>query len=397
MVSDLHIGYERFYDDAYAQARDALEKASEVADVILLPGDIFDKRAPKPEVIAQAINLFRDLSKKEWGAKVVEYRSYGNSKSYTNIPIIAIPGTHERTTEGKENVLNLLALAGLIVDVSESTVIIELNNERVAITGLGGIADERVKEYIKNMNFKPVKDMFNIFVFHQNIYELLPFDTNALHYDDLPEGFDLYVDGHIHNRVEAKAHNKPFLIAGSTVLTQLKESEVGKKGFILFDTSDSSYKFIDINSRTFKMLKINIDDATPESFLNKCEDEINKALKNENNPIIKVKVEGTIAEGYNLIDMPIQNIVNKFSNKSTIEFDTSKLVNKGSEERLNEIKSGNLEGVPIKELGMKMFIDNLNTLNFKNRYDPIKLFEILTENKNDKLIIKEASEFLDIE
>ncbi|MCL5680127.1 MAG: metallophosphoesterase, partial [Candidatus Marsarchaeota archaeon] len=68
IISDLHIGYERFYDDAYEQAREALLEASKVADIILLPGDVFDKRAPKPEVIAQALGIFRELGSMQWKA-----------------------------------------------------------------------------------------------------------------------------------------------------------------------------------------------------------------------------------------------------------------------------------------------------------------------------------------
>ncbi|MCL5433375.1 MAG: metallophosphoesterase [Candidatus Marsarchaeota archaeon] len=391
------MGYERFYQDAYAQAKDALEKVSNMADVVILPGDIFDKRAPKPEVIAQAINLFRELSKNNWKAKVIEFKGFNGGKAYTNIPVIAIPGTHERTSEGKENVLNLLALAGLVIDLSEASVLIELNNEKVAISGLGGISDERVKEYIKSINFKPVENIFNIFIFHQNIYELLPFDTNAMHYDDLPVGFDLYVDGHIHNMMEAKVHGKPFLIPGSTVLTQLKESEVGKKGFILFDTQYNSYKFIEINSRNFKIINILINNATPESFMKICESKIEESLKNESNPIIKVKLDGTIADDYSIIDMPIQSMIRKFSKDSVIEFDTSRIKSKSSEEKIDELRHGNLEGISIKELGMKMFINKLNELKFDEKFDPSKLFEILTIDESKEKVIKHASEFLQFE
>jgi DNA repair exonuclease SbcCD nuclease subunit len=368
-----------------------------MADVVILPGDIFDKRAPKPEVIAQAINLFRELSKNNWKAKVIEFKGFNGGKAYTNIPVIAIPGTHERTSEGKENVLNLLALAGLVIDLSEASVLIELNNEKVAISGLGGISDERVKEYIKSINFKPVENIFNIFIFHQNIYELLPFDTNAMHYDDLPVGFDLYVDGHIHNMMEAKVHGKPFLIPGSTVLTQLKESEVGKKGFILFDTQYNSYKFIEINSRNFKIINILINNATPESFMKICESKIEESLKNESNPIIKVKLDGTIADDYSIIDMPIQSMIRKFSKDSVIEFDTSRIKSKSSEEKIDELRHGNLEGISIKELGMKMFINKLNELKFDEKFDPSKLFEILTIDESKEKVIKHASEFLQFE
>ena len=123
IVSDMHLGYERFYDDAYKQAREAFEAiAEEGADMVIIPGDIFDKRNPKPDVIAQAINLFRDFSRKQWPAELDKFMPLRNGKVYTGIPVVAIPGTHERVAEGKENPLTLLGLAGLLIDASESIV-----------------------------------------------------------------------------------------------------------------------------------------------------------------------------------------------------------------------------------------------------------------------------------
>ena len=117
IVSDMHIGYDRFSEDAIRQARAAMELANNVADAVIIPGDVFDKRAPKPDVIAQAINLFRDAAAMKWNAKVVEFR--GSTKNFSSVPVIAISGTHERTAAGKDNALNLMGLAGLLVDTSE--------------------------------------------------------------------------------------------------------------------------------------------------------------------------------------------------------------------------------------------------------------------------------------
>ncbi|MDE1833554.1 MAG: metallophosphoesterase, partial [Candidatus Micrarchaeota archaeon] len=168
IVSDTHIGYERFAEDALSQATEALEKASQMADIILLPGDVFDRRAPRPDVIAQSINLFRELSRKKWQARVVDFNGRG-TKCYTDVPVVAISGTHERTAEGKDNPLNLLGLAGLLVDTSEATTIIEKGDERVAIYGLGGISEERVRDKLTELDPKPVSGAFNVFMLHQSI------------------------------------------------------------------------------------------------------------------------------------------------------------------------------------------------------------------------------------
>jgi len=153
ILSDFHLGYDRFREDAYRQAEEALTLASSVADALLLPGDLFDIRAPKPEVLAEAINLFRNLKKKEWSARVAQVEAEG--KAYTTVPVVAIPGTHERRAQRMENPVNLLALAGMLVDVSDGFAIIEKDGERVAVHGIGGVSDEQFLETIKRVNPKP--------------------------------------------------------------------------------------------------------------------------------------------------------------------------------------------------------------------------------------------------
>lgn len=396
IVSDLHIGYERFYEDAHRQAKEALEKAGEMADMILIPGDVFDKRAPKPEVIAQAINIFRELSRRHWKAKVVDFKSASGAKPHTDVPIIAIPGTHERTAEGKENVLQLLALAGLIVDASEATCVVEKDGEKVAVFGLGGISEERVMEILVRLNPKPVPGMFNIFMMHQSTYELLPFSEDFIHQKDLPDGFDLYVNGHIHSRVESVVHGKKFLIPGSTVLTQLKDNEQEEKGFILFDTKDSTYKFVPIKSRPFFAVHIKLDDASPKDVTQKCESEIEKALaKHRDMPIIKIYLEGTLQKGFNISDMPVRNIIQRFSGKSYLEIDSSKMKSPETEKSVEQLRSGMVHGMTIKELGMSTFVSKLKEQKLDDSFDAGMLFEILSSDKGKEKVVKEANELLD--
>ncbi len=394
IVSDMHIGYERFAEDAFNQAKEALEKASELADAIIMPGDIFDKRSPKPEVIAQAINIFRELSKKKWAARVISFNA-GSRKNHIDVPIIGISGTHERTAFGKENPLSLLGLAGLIVDTSEATTIIEKDGERVAIYGLGGLADERVKEALKELDPRPVKGAFNIFMFHQSTYELLPFSKELIHYDDLPKGFDLYVNGHIHSRLEGKVHGKTFLIPGSTVLTQLKEGEQESKGFMIFDTSSYSYEFIKINCRQLIFKNIKFKEATPKSVKERCENEIEEILSNsKQRPIIRLKLEGTIDRGFNTTDMPFQSIIRRYLHRATVEIDNTKLQNPDIQMEIENLRENKIGDIPVKELGISMLGSKLKEQKFDSELDYSALFNILSNNVKKEKAIAEAIEFL---
>jgi DNA repair exonuclease SbcCD nuclease subunit len=390
----MHIGYERFSEDAFNQAKEALEKAAALADAIIIPGDVFDKRAPKPEVMAQAINIFRDLSKRKWNSRVTSFSS-SETKCHTDIPVIAISGTHERTAFGKENPLSLLGLAGLLVDANEATVIIEKNGEKVAIFGLGGLSEERVKEKLAELNPQPVKGIFNIFMFHQSTYELLPFSNEFIHNDDLPKGFDLYVDGHIHSRVEGTVHGKKFLIPGSTVLTQLKEGEQEEKGFILFDTGTYTHEFIKIDSRQLVFRNIKFDAATPKEIGEKCEKEIEQILSSSKRmPIIRLKLEGTMDKGFNNTDLPTHSIIAKYEGKAIMDFDTSKLTDPELQTNIEGLRENRIGDMAVKDLGMSIFGQKLAELKFDEKINYSELFNKLSDDSKKEKVIKETLEML---
>ncbi|MCL5100931.1 MAG: metallophosphoesterase, partial [Candidatus Marsarchaeota archaeon] len=294
IISDMHIGYERFRSDAYAQASEALVSASKVSDAIIIPGDIFDFRHPKPDVIAEAMGLFRELPVENLSARVVEYD--GLRKTYTKLPIIAIPGTHERRADGDTDPVDLLTLAGLVVNVNQGRAIIEKDGERVAIYGVGGVAEERFRETLNRLNPTPLDGLFNIFMFHQSVYELLPFSNDFVRIEELPKGFDLYVDGHIHNKVEMKCHGKDFLIPGSTVLTQLKDAEQEGKGFFVYDTGRFTHSFEEIKSRKFFNVKLKIDGKEPNEINETMENEIVRIKDLEKNPIIRFELSGDLKQ-----------------------------------------------------------------------------------------------------
>lgn len=395
IVSDFHIGYERFYDDAYTQAREAIIGASERSDMLVIPGDIFDKRYPKPDVLAQAINLFRDIKNRNWTAKVTGYKPYGNTKIYTDIPVIAIPGTHERTAEGKENPLTLLSLAGLLVDCSESTVTVSKGNEHVSVFAIGGLSEELVKPRLNALNPKPILGSFNIFMFHQSTYELLPFSDHFIHNDELPKGFDLYINGHIHNKVIDKIHGNDFLIPGSTVLTQLKSGEQEDKGFFIYDTITRTFEFFKINSRPFIASEITIHNATPQSFKELIEKKINSqmAFANSKKPIIKIIIFGTIGNGFSKLDMPIRSIEEQYKDSIYLDFDVKNFVDPKIDKQISDIQEGKIMGNSIKEYGFALFSEKLKKLGFNADINISELFNALIISKKEKAV-KEAIEIL---
>ncbi len=391
IVSDLHLGYDTFRADAFKQAKQALDMANEIADAVLIPGDIFDRNYPKPDVIAEGINLFRDLSKKKWGAQVIEVKG---TQAFTDVPMIAIPGNHETTVQNSENPLSLLALAGLLIDTSHAHTILQKGAEKVAIYGFGSIADSSVKQKLLELHPRPVQGAFNIFMFHQTMYELMPFNENFIRMNDLPDDFDLYICGHMHNFYEGTVHEKKLIIPGSTVLTQLNDIEK-KKGFIIFDTESYSYEFIEINSRPFLVKTIEFDNADDIQILNKCIDEIDGLAKGYEKPIVKIRLKGSASiMNYSLL---IQKLKLKYSENIYLSIDASQLADKSIDKNIEELRDNRIGEMPIKQLGNAIFMQKLKDLEFDfSLTDANALYELLSQEESKEKAIKKSREFLNI-
>lgn len=391
IVSDLHLGFALFREDAFNQAKQALDMAYELSDIILIPGDIFDVHYPRPDVIAEAVNLFRNLSKKEWNSKIIEVKG---AKTFTNIPIIAIPGNHEITSQNTQNAVKLLSLAGLLVDTSGAYTIVQKEEEKIAIFGLSNMSDISVKQKLKELNPIPISNTFNIFMFHQTIYELMPFNENFMHLTDLPENFDLYICGHLHNLVDKTIYGKKLLISGSTVLTHLNDIEK-TKGFILFDTQKYTYDFIEIESRKFEIKKIEFDNADDTEILEQCESQIDTIIKNFENPIIKIYLKGTA----NLLNFSliIQKLKMKYSTNAYLSINSNDLKDPTNEKNIEEIRDSKIDQMPIKEQGNILFNERLKALDFDfSSINVDLLFELLSQETNREKMLKKALEFLKI-
>lgn len=387
ILSDFHLGYERFREDAFRQAKEALESAANESDMMLIPGDIFDNRNPKPDVLAEAINLFRELSKKEWEAKAGVPKG---ASAYTDVPIIAIPGTHERRAQGDEDPVDLLHLAGFLVDVSDATAVVEKGDEKVAVHGLGGISEERFREVVKERDPKPMEGAFNILMFHQSVYELLPFSKDFISIDEFPKGFDLYVNGHVHSRYKGTIHGSPFLIPGSTVLTQLKDNEQERKGFYIFDTKTKEATFKEISCRRFIVAKIDMAGRKPAEIAESVEKTVSGIVAKDNTkPVIRIVLEGRLDDGFRKMDMKLHGISKKFKDSATVE--VSDKGADGTEIQIEGARKANAsDSISVKDLGMSLFMEKLQQKKYGLKANPVELFEELASDESKEKVVKKA-------
>ncbi|MCX8200427.1 MAG: metallophosphoesterase family protein [Candidatus Micrarchaeota archaeon] len=324
ILGDFHFGYDRFYDDSFVQAEQALLRAQDEADLLIVAGDIFDSRTPKQEVIARAIEIFRKLHKK----------------------VIVIHGTHERRPQGFANPVDILVKAGLVESCHAHAVVVELGGEKVAVYGMGGVPEEYAKAALERLAPKPVEGAFNIFMFHQNLKELMPQVENGLTMDDLPQGFQLYVDGHLHKSHFIEKGGRILLIPGSTVLTQVRREEK-VKGFYVYDTATRKHTYVSIPSRAFIHTTIHIGNNT--SFRQLISERLSQ-LDLTGHPIVRIDVEGDVS---GVAQSEVSAVRDQYAGKCHLFVSLSRGTD-AEEMHLNDVVHIGGLGVSIRERGISI-------------------------------------------
>jgi len=370
-VADTHFGYSRFENDARCQGEAALLDASKKADAILLGGDIFDQRVPRLDILADVASTLK--------AARQNLPERGFPK------ILAIHGTHEARSKNSMNPISLMERLGLLEDVHNRTVVLEKKKlpnqnpaqknstssaepacekkeknagksaeeyEKAAVSGMGGIPDDLVKQMLPRLSCKPVQGATNFFMFHQTLQEFVPQAKNVASIHDLPAGYDYYLCGHIHARKEYLEGK--LLIPGSTVITQLKDEEQGQKGYYLIDTIAKTQEFIPIKTRPFIVHELKFENASPSQVRIQIEKELSSLLQKNSAepPIIKLRLCGSLQKGGGEID------TTGFGEQGAFVTIDNQLEGNSLLDEIERIRGERLHRTTPVQLGMELLLEN---------------------------------------
>lgn len=353
IVSDTHLGYARFEEDAFRQAEYALKDAETKCDLIIVAGDVFDVKIPKLETIKRAVDIFSRIKK----------------------PIYIIHGNHERRSKDMVNPVELLAKLSNLKYLHNESSVLEVNGERVFVLGLGSVPEDFAKASIRKVceNVKVEKE-FRILVIHQSIKELVYGNEDELSLDDLRElPFDLIVNGHIH-RYHSELNGK-LIIPGSTVITQLRSDEQGERGYIIYDTNARTHEFVVVPSRLFFYEELKFMNASIAEVKEAIEKKISEIRGKHKDAIVKIKLNGTLKEGLTSADISlaysdgiyIQNNINVES----------------ISEKIKKMREKYESNASVREVAVRRLGERVNgkiTL-----FDPVEFFEKLTEGAEEGL------------
>ena len=390
ILSDTHLGYPRFYEDSFSQFDEAFRAACDASDVVILPGDIFDTKVPRFEVIAQAMHLFEYGKSKDWTGKAKGRNG--------ELPVVAIHGTHDRRSKEMINPVQLLAASGFVTNASDGVAVFEKEGadgkiEKVAIHGFGGTPEDEVHKALKARELKPIPGAYNILVLHQTITDIIPV-AQGITLEDLPPGFDLYLNGHIHKRHLITRNGRTLLIPGSTVITQLKKEEEEPRAWVRLDTSKKEFKFMDIKSRHLHHIELSFEKAEPAQIVDRCRKEIEAALsKREDMPIIRVQLKGSVKEGLKRENIDLSSLNELYGDRCFLQVDND-LDSQGLKEKMESLRKMYEQKMSVREIGVQMLRQKLAaaaSANGGKEIDAERLMDLLQDDDNIDAAIEELT------
>jgi len=386
IFSDTHLGYG---DDArYKEAFDRFDESIDFfkeknTDYILHAGDLFDHAIPTQEVWHKTMKCFNKNSSK----LTTLSKTYLDKKidvKVKGIPIIAIHGTHEFRGKDFSNALAVLEEANCLLHLHAGNVKLSKDDEEVYIHGMGGVPEKHAKMVLQKYSPKPMGGKTNVLLLHQSFKEFLPFDDESiasLSLSDLPEGFDLIIDGHLHWTNEQNTNGKRFLLTGSTIFTQMKKLESKKgKGCFLFDTKTKKLDFFPFkHQRKLFYEKIKFNNSQPEEVVSAVNQKMNEIFSNEFEllPLVRFNLVGTLAKGFSQKDVKLELPLDKAIFSVTKKFESALF-----KKQIDNLKELQKEKKGVIELGINILEKNVEEA--KLNIDTRRVFDLLSNGEIDK-------------
>jgi len=392
VLSDFHFGHAsntELEDDSFDNAEEAMNDALD-SDLIIISGDVFDSRMPKTGIWAKAIKiLVKPMLKENTGVRLLEINKELkdiSKRTLKGIPLVVIHGNHERKARDEINAVEALEHAGILIYLHGNTAVFEKDGKKVAIHGMGNVPERYAKTALDQWNPQPVPGCFNILLIHQSIdpYVFSPLEPPSLSLSNLPKGFDLIIDGHLHTHIQDSVSGIPLVISGSTVITQLEKSEAEiEKG--LFKIELDGVPWINFtalkNNRKFFYYEVELNQMLPlkEQIENVLNDVLNQEFSKK--PLVKIKIRGKETD---VADEELRHIVRKYSDKFSIMF-VKELETPEMTKKIEFLRNLREEKLSVEEIGLQVLKKNLDELEFENIFDYEQAFSLLSEGDVEKL------------
>ncbi len=397
IFSDPHLGFDskgERKEESFENLKQALELCIQNnVDFVLLCGDIFDIPSPSHNELYKSLECFAVAKKNNSKVNIsISKKNELKNVNCEGLPVLVIHGNHEFAGKDNKTALDILSLSGLVVYFHAAKACVEKDDEKVFVHGLGAVPEKKALEALQLWNPKPELNSVNILALHQTFKEFMAISDEmvaTLSLDDLPKGFDLMVNGHLHWNNEQKLGNQIFLLPGSTIATSIKKLECEKpKGVFFFETKtkELSFEALPLQRKMFYH-RLKFDSASIDEVIQKCRKEIENDLNFEHKikPLIRLNLKGTLKKGLSSGDININEISAGFLD--AVIFSISKnFSNTSFKRKISELRDIQKSKLSVASRGFEILEKNLTETDFENAFDAKKIFDLLSEGKSDEVL-----------
>jgi len=264
-AADLHLGYSQYgleirredFDRAF---QELVDKTIELkSDFMIIAGDLFHDARPSNVTLENVIKNFGRLREAE-------------------IPVLAVDGSHDSAPNVLTGtILNPLDSAGLIYYLPKHEGACWKKPDCCYVYGVPNFrtrrrTEESLPAFMEQSKPTPYHELFNIFVFHMalDLPSVKPPYIEAEASPELiPDGFNYYAAGHIHESYAEKFKTGLLVYSGCTETVNYDEAPI-KKGFYNVKVNEKgtvSPEFIELeSSRRFVVLEQDFTGVTPSKI-----------------------------------------------------------------------------------------------------------------------------------
>jgi DNA repair exonuclease SbcCD nuclease subunit len=384
IIGDAHCGFawgEERGDDSFRALNEAME-ASRDSDLIILVGDLFDTRLPKQEVFAQVAKIIAQTQTFPNKTRLLESRGKDvNPLALRGVPVLSLHGNHDRRSLNLVNPVQALEHAGLLTHLNAATLLFDCSGTRVAVHGMSNVPERYAKETLMNWAPHPVPNALNVLVMHQSIdpYIYSPLEPPSIKLEDMPNGFSLLVDGHMHSHDRRLLKGATFLLTGSISPTGISRSEADqRKVFWQWDGSQLAPIPLTSQRRIFceefdwsPGVKQQMDDRFSQLIA---------AAPASPKPIIAAKVRGKLPPG---TPQPnFSELTTKWGERAVIQISKS-LTSEDFDAQVELLRALRDNRLSPEESGLRLLMDNLQQAGCGIRAD--RIFELLVDGQVDTI------------
>ncbi|MEA1904993.1 MAG: hypothetical protein U9M97_03835, partial [Candidatus Hadarchaeota archaeon] len=366
------------------------------AQLILVPGDIFELRIPRQEMWAKAMRIL-SLPLARGGGRLKLADTIDKNPddispvALQGVPIVALHGNHERRSTGLVNPVQALEAAGLLMHLHHNTLVFETPAGKVAIHGMSNVPERHARDVLNTWNPRPVEDALNILMLHQSLGQYVFSDEEHPTIDiaDLPPGFNLYICGHMHYHEEDEVHGRPLLFPGSTVRTQLLPIEAERaKGFYMLELGEEiSHEFVELRSVRDFFYEEKTFDGAGIAQLNawirsRVQELLGRSRRNRDNaPLIRFRLKGSLAKDTSRSEFDTEALEEEFTEKAIVKISKGELTAPGLEEKIRFLRELREQRLSIEDMAMELLDSNLREVGYDQIFDARALCGLLVEEK----------------